>query len=198
MTRLPFGRARHLFRDRRKSPYANLEWRIEKLARFGARRVGRGVPPSRLEKVGRTLRVSRDGSPRRRVQGVRPPGEISMRGYVNTENQKNTSCGIFRLGRKPLPRRLVTSFLSALCSGSMPGCLLRSVFGLPLSSRTLSPNLTTQSPGRGVGCLRNGFRASGGVPVKLLSAHVPLMLPLLIRRRQPLRRRCHRRMPCRT
>ena len=124
--------------------------------------------------------------------------EISMRGYVNTENQRNTSCGIFRLGRKPLPRRLVTSFLSALCSGSMPGCLLRSVFGLPLSSRTLSPNLTTQSPGRGVGCLRNGFCALGGVPVKLLSAHVPLMLPLLIRRRQPLRRRCHRRMPCRT
>ena len=119
--------------------------------------------------------------------------EISMRGYVNTENQKNTSCGIFRLGRKPLPRRLVTSFLSALCSGSMPGCLLRSVFGLPLSSRTLSPNLTTQSPGRGVGCLRNGFRALGGVPVK---RRVPTR-----RGRPPWRRfsrQARRRTPCRT
>ena len=128
--------------------------------------------------------------------------EISMRGYVNTENQKNTSCGIFRLGRKPLPRRLVTSFLSALCSGSMPGCLLRSVFGLPLSSRTLSPNLTTQSPGRGVGCLRNGFRALGGVPVKSFPCSYPATRRVPTRRGRPpwrrFSRQARRRTPCRT
>ena len=127
---------------------------------------------------------------------------ISMRGYVNTENQKNTSCGIFRLGRKPLPRRLVTSFLSALCSGSMPGCLLRSVFGLPLSSRTLSPNLTTQSPGRGVGCLRNGFRALGGVPVKSFPCSYPATRRVPTRRGRPpwrrFSRQARRRTPCRT
>ena len=39
------------------------------------------------------------------------------------------SRGKFRLGRKPFPRRLVTSFLSALDSGAVPGCLLRSGFG---------------------------------------------------------------------